>query len=187
MLWYKRFRDFLDLTGKRSVLRLYNEKRANAKPRAQPKSRSLPHTWCEAANKFEWRQRADAYDEHMIMLHDAVLERFQKEHAEAQMEIAVEGQKNTLAMLKWPLHRQIVDDDGSTVILEPVGWNKRDAVVLGEYADQVARRLTGQDVDSEKSIKVHIEQQQQHNPLDTIEWMKTIESDAKPKETDKNK
>lgn len=60
-LWFGRFQRFLAMGPERSVLGLYNQWRQEKAHESKPAS-SPPSAWTNAAKKWNWRQRASAYD-----------------------------------------------------------------------------------------------------------------------------
>lgn len=64
-LWFSRFQRFLALGRERSLLGLYNAvRREKAGKDGKPfkVATSTPGAWDEAAKKWNWRKRAEAYD-----------------------------------------------------------------------------------------------------------------------------
>ncbi len=56
-LWYDRFSRYLAAGPSRSVRGVYNAEKGNER------SKAVPASWTEAAHRFEWQRRAQAYDE----------------------------------------------------------------------------------------------------------------------------
>lgn len=54
--WYQRFSDYLALGAARSVRAVYQAEKGNEY------SKSVPASWTEAAHRYEWPRRAEAYD-----------------------------------------------------------------------------------------------------------------------------
>lgn len=55
--WYARFERFRLMGPGRSLLAIYNEEREKAR-----KSATIPASWRDAADKWQWRARAEAWD-----------------------------------------------------------------------------------------------------------------------------
>ncbi len=56
--WYNRFRVYLSLGHVRSVREVYRREKGYIR------SRAVPSSWNQIYRQFEWRRRAEAYDEH---------------------------------------------------------------------------------------------------------------------------
>jgi len=59
--WYARFEQFRLAGPGRSLLGLFN---ADRLARGQAKQRCVPGAWAQAAKRWRWRDRAEAWDEH---------------------------------------------------------------------------------------------------------------------------
>jgi hypothetical protein len=61
-LWYDRFERFRLAGVSRSILSLYNAER---KQKDKPTASTQPHPWNTTAATWRWRERAEAWDEHL--------------------------------------------------------------------------------------------------------------------------
>lgn len=61
--WYARFEQFRLAGPQRSLLGLYNEERQKA---GKGSAQKVPGAWAEAAERWHWRSRCEAYDVHQI-------------------------------------------------------------------------------------------------------------------------
>ncbi|SRR5579875_351859 len=55
-LWYDRFCRYVQMGAARSVRAVYNAEKNH------PQSKPTPSAWTEAAHRYDWRARAEAYD-----------------------------------------------------------------------------------------------------------------------------
>jgi len=62
-LWYSRFVEFLRLGPRRSVLELYNQYIQDRDGEGATRRTSTPSSWGRAAVEWNWRERAEAWDE----------------------------------------------------------------------------------------------------------------------------
>jgi hypothetical protein len=60
-LWYDRFCLYLSMGPSRSLLGTVNEE---AQKSAKKRSSSVPGAWYDASNQWDWKARAEAWDEH---------------------------------------------------------------------------------------------------------------------------
>jgi len=67
--WFQRFERFRLLGPERTLLGVFNEWRL---AKSRPISRSNPKSWRDAANQWRWRERAEAWDQHISELASAV-------------------------------------------------------------------------------------------------------------------
>jgi hypothetical protein len=96
-LWFDRFEDFRLAGPTRSVLAVYNAWRKGA---GKGVAGSVPNSWDRAARRWSWRERAEAWDEHLRE------ERRVKE-AEERRE-AREGRKGIIRGMKAKLAREVL-------------------------------------------------------------------------------
>lgn len=68
-LWYGRFHAFLLKGSDRTLLGVYNEWRES---RGRPRTKCPARTWRDACKRWEWRERAEAYDRHLRDLRAAI-------------------------------------------------------------------------------------------------------------------
>ncbi len=90
VLWFQRFQRFLAMGPDRSVLAFYNhwrqEKAKKSKAKFTP-ANSPPSAWTKAAQRYNWRQRASAYDLHQLKQEFADLEARVLERRKKRLEL----------------------------------------------------------------------------------------------------
>lgn len=69
--WYQRFNAFRLAGPGRSLLGCVNEERCG---KGQGRTNNAPTAWREASEKWQWRERANAYDQHLTKLAEAKID-----------------------------------------------------------------------------------------------------------------
>lgn len=128
------------------------------------KVRQPPSSWLEAADKYEWSDRAEQYD---------VFQKSQRDLELKQRETKLEDRSWAAAnflfdkvtdMANYPITKQTVIDEsnGRVVIIEPVQWKVRDmaalaktATYMAEFAIQSAQRPK---VDLLRALEILVEE-----------------------------
>src|SRR5262245_66326183 len=85
MLWFKRFKQWLRQEKPRSFLELYNTERAG---KGGSRALRIPHSWDVAKEKWDWQNRADAYDTAEIEREDRELARRRERQRARELEAA---------------------------------------------------------------------------------------------------
>lgn len=135
-LWFSFFHRYMMMGPGRSVAQIYRENMEARNQRRQvpqpiPKYMSVPNNWWKMIERWDWRGRVKAWDEHLVELEKQEVEIFRRKLVREKIEIVTKVSENTKRMLDSPVHRQIKQDDDKTIIIEPADWDKADAL---EYA-----------------------------------------------------
>lgn len=147
-LWFRRFEAFRRMGPRRAVLGVYNKEREQ---KGAGRRESLPQAWSQAAHKWNWRARAEAWDVHQSEKAEAEWERRAKQHRDDEW--AARGQLLDKArqMLVFPLAKTSREEqvDGKTIVttILPTKWTMRDAVAMFELASKLGRLATQQETE----------------------------------------
>lgn len=121
-IWYNRFHRFM-LTGpRRSLLRAYNSESEESSGKQR---NSTPSSWDNAAKKWQWRDRAAAWDA------------FQQQREEQEWQIRRSEQRE----LEWQISQQLCKKAEQMLSrsLDDCKWSFRDAATCLEVASKLAR------------------------------------------------
>jgi hypothetical protein len=149
--WFIRFAQFKLLGGSRSLLRAYNDERLQ---KSQKKSNSAPPPWRAASKKWNWVDRAVAWDKYQQTRSEKRWEKAKinwEKRREDQREKEWELSQKLIAraelMLAHPLTETetTVDKDGETLtaVIVPAKWQFRDITTCMESASALARSAAG--------------------------------------------
>ena len=140
--WYKRFRRYLLLPGKRSLLAAYNAERGE---KGRKKATGCPDNWRNAFKRWNWEGRSQAWDAHNN--EKAFLEWRQRQTALREREWQTAQACFTKAdeMLKFPIAQKKIIN--GTTIIEPGKWTFRDAATILVASSNLARRACQMDED----------------------------------------
>jgi hypothetical protein len=126
--WYARYEVFRLRGPGRSFLGAYNQWRVE---NGKKVSTGTPVCWQEAAKKWRWKERAEAWD-----LSELEIRRQQEEQRWRERRIeqkdkewaAAQGllEKANQMMQALRVARTVVEDEGRTIIIEPVDWGPSD-------------------------------------------------------------
>lgn len=153
--WYDRFQIFLLAGPSRSVYAAYlawreREGRASARDSAQKRA-GLPKTWADAAAKWEWVKRAEAFDEKERQQNLVEWAKRRDALRELEWTFSQELVDKVRQMLVFPLAKTVrtQDNDGQTIVTEvyPTRWSIGDAARFLEAASKLARLALGEETE----------------------------------------
>ena len=133
-LWFGRFRDYLRMQKPRSIIELCNQWR-DAKGNARYHHAS--GSWVRASQKWNWQERAEAYDAEQERKVQAEWEDRQEQLRQKEWSVANRLLDRCEQMLAFGPARTI-SADGQTVI-EPTDWKFRDVPYAAKLASELAR------------------------------------------------
>lgn len=164
-LWFGRFQKYLLLGHARSYLRVYNDERASQiRPKGQAKS--IPESWSIKSKEWDWRGRAERYDEHLREKEKEEYEKKRRELNQRKWDISNGLLGKADQMLKMPLMDQELRD--GQLILKASKWGFVDAARLAE-----AGLKMGEDsLDEVKAVKESSEEESSNNPSAEIKWLR---------------
>ena len=155
--WYGRFHCYLLLgsgrplagNAKRSLLGCVHEEEKAAKSPKKP-CKTVPGAWKEAAEKWQWKERASSWDKHQRDQEDLVWQERRRQMREKQWEMSQALMAKAEKMLQFPLTTKELSEDGQTVI-KPAKWGFRDAAAMTQLAVALGREsseLWGDDLNA---------------------------------------
>lgn len=144
-LWYERFTKYRLQGPTRSRLSVYNNERL---AKGKKKRASVPSSWVAASEKFNWRERAFAFDQFIRDQVEADWEKRQQELRQREWELAQAMAEKAQAMLQFPLAEKVVStQDGETVIIAPAKWTMSDVQRFANVMSKIGRLATGLETD----------------------------------------
>lgn len=140
MLWFRRFSDYRLMGPDRTMVGLCNTWRAG---KGQKGTDFVPGAWWRIAEKWQWDARCESWDA-------AELDRIQSEYRadcdawrERRFAFAKTVAQKAEMYLRFPVARTVMENEGKTVITEPLSAKQlRDAVTAFKEADALARTTT---------------------------------------------
>lgn len=149
--WYDRFAIFTLLGPSRSVYAAYMEWRIKtgklARENAQKRG-GLPKSWLEAASKWNWANRAEAFDEDERRNELTAWAKRREELRQQEWKFSQELLDKARQMLVFPLAKTTRSQaaDGQTILTEvyPTRWSSGDVARYLEAASKLARLALGE-------------------------------------------
>lgn len=132
--FFKRFRRYLTLPGKRSLLAAYNCERVE---KGRKRTTTYPDNWRNAYLQWRWAERAAHWDGYNQTLELEEWRRKRRQLREQEWELAQAGIAKAREMLKMPIVAQTTVD-GQTIIT-PAKWTFRDAFAILSESYALAR------------------------------------------------
>ena len=149
--WFKRFRRYLLMPGKRSLLGTYNAERSE---KGRKSATGCPDNWRNAFKRWNWEGRSQAWDNYNNQL---AMEQWQERSAalrEREWQMAQASFDKANEMLKFPI-AQKKSINGLTVI-EPAKWSFRDASAILIAASSLGRKAC--ELDEDPMLKQQLSQ-----------------------------
>lgn len=147
-LWFERFTRFRLRGPRRSLLAAYNAEREE---QGGVRRTKVPGAWDRAAKQWQWRERAEAWDEHQRQREESAWERRRRDLRKQEWITSQALIDKADQMLKFPLAKTTKEDksaDGKNVVVTtvlPMNWSMRDAANLLKAASQLGRSAVGDD------------------------------------------
>jgi hypothetical protein len=116
-MWYERFKRWLHQDKPRSILAIYNAERDKAR---KGRKKDIPGAWDQAARKYRWRARANAFDKAEQVHLDQELAKKRERQREKELQAAEKLREKADALMELPhLREEKKDDEGRVIILIP--------------------------------------------------------------------
>lgn len=148
--WYDRFERFKLIGPARSLFAAYAADRAR-RGRETPARTGVPLSWRYAADHWEWKVRAEAWDEAQRQEQSTEWRRRRDELREQEWKMSQDLLDKARQMLVFPLAKttRSQQDEGMTVITEvhPTRWGLADVGRLSEVASKLARLALGEETE----------------------------------------
>lgn len=141
LVWYARFEVYRLRGPGRSLLGAFNQWQAE---KGRKVSTSAPTRWREASATWHWKERAEAWDLAELEIRrqqeeqrwrDRRVEWKEKEWAMAAQLL----EKANQMMQALRVARTVIEDEGRTIIIEPVDWGPGDLAKFADMASKLAR------------------------------------------------
>jgi hypothetical protein len=152
--WYDRFQIYLLLGSSRSIYAAYTawRERSGKTPRESAQKRAgLPKSWVDAAAKWEWVKRAEAFDENERQQQLSDWTRRRDELRESEWKFSQELLDKARQMLVFPLAKTVRSQqaDGQTIVTEvyPTRWSIGDVAKFLEAASKLGRLALGEETE----------------------------------------
>jgi len=148
-LWFGRFWNFyLPQGSDRSLLAAYRAWRVQRGADGRD-IRSVAKSWERAANKWNWKQRAEAWDEHNRQELEIEWEARRKQIKDREWKGAEKLLERAEKMLGYPLSEVIQEDkEGKIFKVQPVRWRQSDVTRFMEAASKLARLAAGMETET---------------------------------------
>ena len=133
LMWFDRFDRFRLMGAGRKIEAVWrgDAGRGNG---SRPSS-----SWYEQLKRWNWWQRAQAWDAYVRTEEQRKWEQRRDEQREREWKTSQELLKRVDQMLMFPLMRTTKDDGGHVTIIEPVAWRFADIGRFAETASKLAR------------------------------------------------
>lgn len=142
--WYDRFTRYRRLGSQRTLMGAY---KAEARLSAQKHAKNVPGAWHDAFTKWQWKERAEAYDQYRRNAEEREWNKRYTKQRETEWALAQDLVTKAKQMLSMPLVKttRTVEEDGRLIIteVEPARWAFRDAAGYIETASKLARLAAG--------------------------------------------
>lgn len=147
-LWFSRFEQYRMAGPGRSMLGVFNRWRES---RGKSRCHSMSDHWVQASRRYQWRDRAEAWDDYQRAQDRVAWEARRRAQREQEWSNADKLQKRVEAMLQMPLTRQKLKNtkDGSVTIIEPANWTLTTLNAFIQTQSQLARRAAQMDADDQ--------------------------------------
>ncbi|PZV09626.1 MAG: hypothetical protein DCF22_18215 [Leptolyngbya sp.] len=136
--WYGRFHRYLLMGSGRSLLGCVHEEEKAAKSPKKP-SKTVPGSWKDAFEKWQWRDRAAFWDTWQWQQEEVIWQERRKQWRGQQWELAQRMKERAERMMSFPLTRKTVQEGEGTSIIEPVRWSQRDAIAYLNMANEFVK------------------------------------------------
>ena len=143
-LWYSRFEEYRLMGPNRSMLEVCNRSRDI---KGKNRSVNTSQSFVNAAKKYKWTERAEAWDEEQRRLDREEWEKRRQAQRVEEWEIASKLTEKAKAMLEFPLAKVEADGQDGPTIIKPARWNMADSARMVETASKLARLSAGMETD----------------------------------------
>lgn len=151
MLWFSRFTDYRLMEQPRSLLECVNRWRDE---KGRKRTNYRPGSWRRAFAKWHWKDRAEAWDEHLRQEKEAKWEKRRNELQEQEWEASRRLLERGHKMEQFPLYeaRKVVeiDEKGNPIsvqIVKPVRWSQADIPKTYDMASRLGRLAAEMETD----------------------------------------
>ncbi len=159
--WFTRFTSFRLMGPGRSLMGCVNKERVQQGKEKYTKG--VAYSWSAAAAKWRWRERALAWDKHVLAEEERLQEERRREWRQKEWDYAQRLLAAADVMLKFPLMRTEqtrTEADGKvqiTNVILPADWRLTDVSHMIGMASKLARLATDMETDK-KQAEIKIEE-----------------------------
>jgi len=147
-LWFHRRTEYRLMPKPRSLLECVNRARDE---KGQNRSNYVPGAWRRAFKEWQWKEAAEAWDEHLRQEDEAEWEDRRKQIKEREWEGAEKLLERVEKMLGYPLAEVIQEDkEGRIFKVQPVRWRQSDVTRFMEMASKLARLAAGMETERQQ-------------------------------------
>lgn len=143
-MWFQRFIMYRDIGTDRTLLGTFNlhkRQEGNYQGDKHGNATSLPGSWTKATKKWQWVERARAYDDFLHHQRERERDKRRKELEDLEWTSALKMFDKTTKMLDWPLADREVEDpeSGDKVLVKAAGWSQGTVPNMIKAASQLGR------------------------------------------------
>ncbi len=152
MLWYARFEQYRLMGPGRSLLECVNRWRDE---KGRNRTTNVPGAWNLAYERWQWKARAEAWDTEILAKQAAEEEeKWVKRRAEWREQeyssARALAEKAQLMLRAFQVARTVIEEDGRTVIIEPLDWKPADIARFNDTASKLARLAAEMDTERQR-------------------------------------
>jgi hypothetical protein len=166
-LWFERFNKYLRMGRKRSKLAVYRQERlaasdvsSNSYKREKAGKggiKSVPHAWDGAADRYQWRKRAEAFDDHELLEDQEQWKEKHRKDREIEHQCGGELLERAKEMMSYPLAK-VECASGVEAVTEP---GRRAEIIAQLRADG----LNEEDIDRLEAMPIMVVSITQIQPM----------------------
>lgn len=147
-VWFDRFETYRLQGAGRSIYGAYTDWRERSGANSAQRRGGVPRSWREAAKRYNWAERAEAFDAYQRQIDATEWEQRRAEFRQAEWKLAQDLLEKSRQMLVFPLAKTMRSDSGGTVVTEilPARWTFSDAGRMAESASRLAHAALGDTV-----------------------------------------
>lgn len=149
-LWFDRFTNYRLMGATRSLLGAVNAEKVL---KGAKKTISVPEAWSIAHDRYNWKERAEAWDVEQRQIREVEFQKFWQEHRDRMKRLSGSLCERADTMLKHPLVKQevkktyIAKEAGEEIpvvtVINPVKWSASTVTNYLQTADELAKSAVG--------------------------------------------
>lgn len=126
-IWFARFATYRQMEPEaRSLEAVWRAELERADEAKRSKAKRPNSSWYAASDKWNWKGRAFAWDEHQRALDDQAWALRRRQRRDAAWSIGERFLERARAMLEWPLEQRSISRDGCRITVAPLDWRAAD-------------------------------------------------------------
>ena len=148
-LWWNRFEIFRMIGYTRTNYKAYS---AECDKVGKKKAQKLPGSWHNASIKYNWRERAEAWDATLVEQRRQEWATRQEAWREQEWQLAEKMHQKVVDMLVFPVARVTREQDGKVTTIEPANWKIADIPKIASVVSKLARLASGMATERTEAI-----------------------------------